>query len=53
MEKGVPLTGLQILVYGLDELVKHCNVWKNARDGGILLSQQALPTENINIIKVK
>ena len=53
MEKGVPLTGLQRLVYGPDELVNHCHLWKNARDGGILVSQQALPTENVNIIKVK
>ena len=53
MKKGVPLTGLQRLVYGPDELVNHCHLWKIARDGGILVSQQALPTENVNIIKVK
>ena len=50
MEKGVPLTGFQRLVYGPDKLVNHCHLWKNARDGGILVSQQAIPMENINTI---
>ena len=53
MVKGVPLTGLQRLVYGPDKLVNHCHLWKNARDGGILVSQQAILMENINIIKTK
>ena len=51
MEKGVPLTGFQRLVYGPDKLVNHCHLWKNARDGGILVSQQAILMENINTIK--
>ena len=51
--KEVPLTGLQRLIYGPDLLVNHCHLWKNARDGGILVSQQAIQMENINIIKPK
>ena len=43
-------TGLQILMYGPNELANHCHLWKNAREGGILVNQQAITDQNIKYI---
>ena len=43
--KRVAPTGLQRLTYGPSVLGSHCHLWKNAREGGILATQQA--TRNV------
>lgn len=40
--KRLAPTGLQRLIYGPGKLGSHCHLWKNAREGGILATQQAI-----------
>jgi hypothetical protein len=47
-KRGAP-TGLQRLVYGPNELGNHCHLWKNAREGGNLVTQQAILMKILNI----
>lgn len=44
-------TRLQRLTYGPSELANHCHLWKNARDGGSLVSHQANIIAKLKYIK--
>jgi hypothetical protein len=45
------LNKVTILAYGPNEFTNHCHLWKNARDGGSLVSHQVLMNEKSKSIK--